>query len=93
MYVLNLAEDNRVLSVCNKLDGVDYNDVPIADKRPEDVYPGCNTEDCYYINGEYIYDPKPEDPKPDPSVTEPTEYVSYEEIANAIREGVNSYNG
>ena len=90
MHVLNLSEDKRVLSTCKKLDGVDYGDKPIVDKRPEDVYPGCNTYDCYYIEGEYIYDPIP---KEDPAEPEATEYATYDEMADAIREGVNSYNG
>lgn len=69
MYVLNLSEDKRVLSAGEKLDGVAYGDMPIVDKRPEDVYPGCNTEDCYYIDGEYIYDPLPADPEPETEAT------------------------
>lgn len=88
MYVLNLAEDNRVLSVCDKLDGVDYSEVPIVDKRPEDVYPGCNTEDCYYIDGEYIYDPEPKDPEPEPDPSS-GEDLTADEMAAAIMEGVN----
>lgn len=88
MYVLNLSEDNRVLSAWDKLDGVDYGDMPIVDKRPEDVYPGCNTDDCYYIDGEYIYDPKPKDPEPDPEPI-PGENLTADEMAAAIMEGVN----
>lgn len=88
MYVLNLSEDNRVLSAWDVIEGQDYTGMPIVDKRPEDVYPGCNTEDCYYIDGEYIYDPqpKPDDPEPDPSSGED---LTADEMAAAIMEGVN----
>lgn len=94
MYVLNLAEDNRILSIWDVIEGQDYTGKPIVEKRPEDLMPVDATKEekdahnYFYIDGEYIYDPIP---KEDP--TEPTEYVSYDEMAAAIKEGVNSYNG
>lgn len=36
--------------------------------------------------------PEPEPEEPNPDTTQPTgDYVTYEELANAIKEGVNSY--
>lgn len=96
MYVLNLAEDNRILSIWDVIEGQNYTGMPIVEKRPEDLVPADATEeekDAYnylYVNGEYVYDPIP---KEDPVDPETTEYVSYDEMAAAIKEGVNSYNG
>ena len=82
MYALNLSEDNRILSAWTVLSIGNYDDMPIVDKLPEgDVY------DYLYIDDEFIHNPLPPEPEPEP---EP-EYVTYDELAAAIREGVNSY--
>ena len=95
MYVLHLAEDNRILSIWKKLDGVDYGAKPIVDVRPEDLVPEDasrkekNARNYLYIDGEYVYDPLPDS---EPIELKPkAEYVTYDALAAAIREGVNSY--
>lgn len=82
MYALNLGEDNRVLSVCACIDGQTYDNVV-------DSFPNGDVTDYRYENGEFIHDPlpKPEPPEPTGSVT----YATYDELAAAIQEGVNSY--
>lgn len=95
MFVLNLDNDNRILSIWKQIKGTSYNDMPIVDERPEDIVGEGATEkekdasNYKYIDGEYVYDPLPE---PEPIEPEPTtEYATYDELAAAIREGVNSY--
>lgn len=62
MYVLNLAEDNRILSACVCLEDFEY-------KNIVDELPDGDITDYKYINGEYVYDPlpKPEEPEEQPS--------------------------
>lgn len=62
MYSLNLAEDNRILSVCVCFEGIEYDNVV-------DSFPDGDITDYKYINNEYVYDPLP---KPDPELQEPT---------------------
>lgn len=68
MYSLNLAEDNRILSVCECLEGIEYDNV--VDSFPED-----DITDYKYINGEYVHDPKP---KPEPEPEKPTKLDALE---------------
>lgn len=82
MCVLKLDENNRILSSCKKLPNKDYNNRPQVETLPEG-----DITDYLYINNEYIYDPLPKPPEPEPA----PEYVTYDELAKAIREGVNSY--
>ena len=64
MYVLNLAEDNRILSAWDVIEGQDYTGMPIVDTLPEgDVY------EYKYIDGEYVHDPLPVEPVPEPEAT------------------------
>ena len=80
LYALNLAEDGRVLSATEDQYGAEGQ--PRVATLPEgDIY------DYKYIDGEFIYDPLPDPPEPEPA----PEYVTYDELAEAIREGVNSY--
>lgn len=82
MYALNLGEDNRVLSVCACIDGQTYDNVV-------ESFPDGDVSEYRYENGEFIHDPlpKPEPPDPTGSIT----YATYDELAAAIQEGVNSY--
>lgn len=82
MYSLNLAEDNRILSVCVCLAGQTYNNII-------DTLPDGDITDYKYINSEYVYDPLPK-PQPEPE-PQGAEYATYDELAAAIKEGVNSY--
>ena len=81
MYVLNLAEDNRILSAWVMIEGQNYDDMPISNKLPDG-----DITDYKYVDGEYIYDPLPDEPEP----IEPTgDEVTTDDLANAILEGVN----
>lgn len=62
MYSLNLSEDNRILSACVCLEGVEYENIV-------DALPDGDVSDYKYVNGKYVYDPLPE---PEPETTEPT---------------------
>lgn len=88
-YALNLATDNRILSVCECIEGMEYNIVV-------ESFPDGDVSDYRYKNGEFIHDPlpkpePPEPPKPDPDPTGSITYATYDELAAAIQEGVNSY--
>ena len=81
-YALNLGDDGRILSACICIEGQIY-------KNVVDTLPDGDVTDYKYINNEYVYDPLP-DPEPE----EPTalvEYATYDELAAAIKEGVNNY--
>lgn len=63
MYALNLADDNRILSVT-------YDEyAPEWQPRVEELPEGDIT-DYKYIDNEFVYDPKPE---PIPPIPEPTQ--------------------
>lgn len=64
-YALNLDADNRILSVCDVIEGQTY-DVIVEDFPKGDK---VDVHDYLYINGEYAYSPEPKD---DPSESEPT---------------------
>lgn len=70
MYALNLDTENRILSVCECVEGMEY-DIVI------ESFPDDNVRDYKYINGEFIHDPLP---KPEPTAQEPT----VEELLNII---------
>ena len=81
-YALNLDADGRILSATYESYAVPG--MPIVEGLPDG-----DITDYKYINNEYVYDPLP-DPEPE----EPTalvEYATYDELAAAIKEGVNSY--
>lgn len=65
MYVLNLAEDNRILSAAVVIKGQNYEGVVIVDTLPDGDITAYK-----YINNEYVYDPLPE---PEPAEEEPTQ--------------------
>ena len=54
-YVLNLSEDNRILSAWKVLPNGNYDGMSLVDTLPDG-----NIADYLYINNEYIYDPIPE---------------------------------
>lgn len=71
MYTLNLAEDNRILSAGDVIEGQNYEGVPIVEKLPPAVEAEEESITNYlYIDGEYIHDPEPE---PEPTEPEPTQ--------------------
>lgn len=82
MYALNLGEGGRILSACVVLSIGNYDGMPQVG-----ILPDGDISDYRYEGGEYVYDPLPEPPEPTP---EP-EYATYDELAAAIKEGVDSY--
>lgn len=54
MYALNLAEDNRILSVCTVLPNGDYSGMPIVD-----IIPDADLSDYLYVDNNFVYNPKP----------------------------------
>lgn len=83
LYALNLDDDGRILSATYDKYGAEGQ--PRVTELPEG-----NIADYKYIDGEYVYDPLPAPPEP-PEPEPQGEYVTYDELAEAIREGVNSY--
>ena len=65
MYVLNLAEDKRILSAGIVLEGQSYEGMAKVNTLPEG-----DITDYKYINNEYVYDPLPE---PEPAEEQPTQ--------------------
>ena len=61
-YVLNLEEDKRILSACVALPNGNYDGMPIVEELPEG-----DITDYRYINKQYMYDPKPVEPAPEPA--------------------------
>ncbi len=82
LYALNLDEDDRILSVT-------YETYAVAGMPIVEVLPDGDITDYKYIDGSYVYDPLPKTDPEEP--TEPVEYATYDELAAAIKEGVNSY--
>lgn len=73
MYALNIDENNRILRITFEKHA--EADSILVEKRPEDLVPedaSQKEKDCtnyLYIDGEYIYDPKPD---PEPIEPQPT---------------------
>lgn len=64
MYALNLSEDNRILSACIALPSTPA-DLPRVDALPEG-----DINDWLFVNNEYVYDPLPKPPTPEPTADE-----------------------
>lgn len=79
MYALSLEADKRIAFATDEEHAKEG--MPLVATLPNGNY-----YDYKYIDNEYIYDPLPR-PEPEPT----TEYATYDELAAAIREGVNSY--
>ena len=85
-YALNLGEDGRILSATYEEYAAEG--MPIVESLPAGETEEENDISNYkYVGGEYVYDPLPKPPEPEPA----PEYATYDELADAIREGVNSY--
>lgn len=69
-YVLNLARDNRVLSVT-------YPQFAPTGAVVVDVLPDGDVSDYLYVDGQYVYDPMPEPKQPEVDVTT-------EDVLNAL---------
>lgn len=86
LYALNLAEDGRILSATEDKYGAEgqprVESLPTGETDKEK-----DISNWLYVDGQYKYDPLPDPPEPEPA----PEYVTYDELAAAIREGVNKY--
>lgn len=65
MYALKIDADSQILSVCECVEGMEY-DITVETFPKGD---GVDVTDYMYIEGEYVYNPKL---KPDPGEAEPT---------------------
>lgn len=79
---LDVNDGNRILS-CT-FEEFAPPDQPRVTEMPDD-----DLTQYRYVDGEYVYDPRPQPEPPEP--TPAGEYATYDEMAEAIREGVNSY--
>lgn len=70
MHVLNLAEDNRILSAWEVIEGQNYDGMLTVNTLPEG-----DITNYKYINNEYVYDPLPE---PEPIEPKPTQLDTLE---------------
>ena len=61
-YALSLMEDNRIHSAWKVLENGNYNGMPIVGELPDG-----DITDYLYKNSQYIYDPKPIEPTPEPA--------------------------
>lgn len=67
-YALNIGEDNRILSATYEEYAVEG--MPIVDALPGGETPEENDIGNYkYVDGEYVYDPLPAPPEPEPVET------------------------
>ena len=67
-YALNIGEDNRILSATYEEYAVEG--MPIVDALPSGETPEENDIGNYkYVDGEYVYDPLPDPPAPEPVET------------------------
>lgn len=85
MYVLNLAEDGRILSVFMKLPNGDYEGMPVVDELPD----GMPT-DYLYIDGRYIYSPLPVMGNPEDQPDPMERIAALEEQIEMLLSGVTS---
>lgn len=86
MYVLNIAEDGRILAVFMKLPNGDYTGMPIVDEMPD----GMPT-DYMYVDGEFVYNPLPPAKLPEDKPENIEQRIKNLEAAMAaIEEGIAS---
>ena len=81
-YALNLDADGRILSAT-------YESYAVPGMPTVDTLPDGDITDYKYTDGSYVHDPLPE-PQLEPE-PQGAEYATYDELAAAIKEGVNSY--
>lgn len=83
-YALNIAEDRRILSAT-------FAEYAPAGALLVDYLPEGDISDYRYIDEQYVYDPLPEPEEPEePEPATANEAATWDELAAAIREGVNT---
>lgn len=91
MYVLHLYNDSRVHSACEMQKGRDYGNAPIVDYLPSGLSDEENDISNYrYLNGQYIYDPKPKPVEPEIPDTPAEADDVWAALDAAYQEGVDS---
>lgn len=80
-YVLNLAEDGRVLSVAEQL----Y--IP-ENATVVETFPDGDTYEYRYIDGEFIHDPLPQPEQPEAQPTDSERIAELEEALAMLLNGV-----
>lgn len=63
-YALNIAENNRILSVCKVLPNGNCDGMPLMD-----VLPDGDVSDYLYVDNQYVFDPLPEPEQPEEEAT------------------------
>lgn len=83
MYALKLSDDNRIMYACKVLENGNYNHLTVVDTMPEG-----DITDYRLVDGEYIYDPLPEQEKGEPTRTTEERLTELEEAFALILSGV-----
>lgn len=80
-YVLNLADDKRILSVWHALNTENYENMVIVDRVPEN-----NIYEYQYIDDQFIHNPLPVEELPVQATTE-ERLTDLESALNLLLEG------
>jgi len=80
-YALNLADDGRILSVT-------YDEYAPEEQPRVEALPDGDVNDCFYINGEYVYDPLPEPEPVEPVPSDSERIGALEQQMTALIGGV-----
>lgn len=83
MYALKLSDDNRIMYACKVLEKGNYSHLTVVDTLPEG-----DVTDWLYIDGEYIYDPLPEQEQAEPVRSTEERLTELEESFAMILSGV-----
>lgn len=82
---LKLYEDNRIHSTCTVLLNGNYDGMPIVESLPEG-----KPSDYRYIDGKYVYDPRPVPEEPEIPDTPAEDDDVWAALDAAYQEGVDS---
>lgn len=71
MIALSLYEDNRIHHAEVVLPNGNYDGMPIVDHLPTEGKDGKEHDitNYFYVDEKFIYDPKPDEPEPEPEAT------------------------
>lgn len=83
MFRLKINDDGRILYACKELPGNDYSHLTAVDTLPEG-----DVTDWLCIDGQYIYDPLPEQEQAEPARTTEERLTELEEAFAMILSGV-----
>lgn len=83
MFGMKLNDDGRIMHACKVLRGGDYTNMTVVDMLPEG-----DVTDWLFVDGEYIYDPLPEQEQAEPARTTEERLTELEEAFALILSGV-----